>query len=226
MLVYFGKRALFLFGPEQPRARTTLAFLSSAAASIAISYRCHLHRQPRPSAVCFSHLASRCFLCALSSRLQVDTSTVPRQQSRLPLQLLPQTTPVHALVHLNMTGTSVQDRTPEFRSILSQAQKRLASNKVGAQRQALLSDSQRQQANGSAAPGQGKRVARSEFARKAAEIGRGITSTTAKLQRLAECRCQTVLVRLRGHELTNRSGKTKDAIRRPTSRNLRVDIRD
>ncbi|KAF3407510.1 Integral membrane protein sed5 [Talaromyces pinophilus] len=82
-----------------------------------------------------------------------------------------------------MTMASIQDRTTEFRSILGQAQKRMASNKVGAQRQALLSDSQRRQANGSP-EGPGKR--RSEFARRAAEIGRGITGTTAKLQRLAE----------------------------------------
>lgn len=83
-----------------------------------------------------------------------------------------------------MAGASIQDRTPEFRSILGQAQKRLASSKVGSQRQALLSDSQRRQANGD---GEGHGGKRSEFARKAAEIGRGITSTTAKLQRLAEC---------------------------------------
>ncbi|KAL3432833.1 t-SNARE [Aspergillus tetrazonus] len=85
-----------------------------------------------------------------------------------------------------MTGPTIQDRTSEFQAILGQAQKRAASSKVGPQRQALLSDSQRQQANGSpngTAAG-GKR--RSEFARRAAEIGRGITATTAKLRRLAE----------------------------------------
>ncbi|KAL4773765.1 t-SNARE [Aspergillus nidulans var. acristatus] len=85
-----------------------------------------------------------------------------------------------------MTGPTIQDRTSEFQAILGQAQKRAASSKVGSQRQALLSDSQRQQANGSpngTAAG-GKR--RSEFARRAAEIGRGITATTAKLRRLAE----------------------------------------
>ncbi|KAL4764449.1 t-SNARE syntaxin [Aspergillus foveolatus] len=85
-----------------------------------------------------------------------------------------------------MTGPMIQDRTSEFQAILGQAQKRAASSKVGSQRQALLSDSQRQQANGSpngTAAG-GKR--RSEFARRAAEIGRGITATTAKLRRLAE----------------------------------------
>ena len=84
-----------------------------------------------------------------------------------------------------MTGPSIQDRTGEFSAILGQAQKRMASTKVGAQRQALLSDSQRKEANGFA-DGGAPRGKRSEFARRAAEIGRGITATTAKLQRLAE----------------------------------------
>ncbi|EEH44851.1 t-SNARE syntaxin [Paracoccidioides brasiliensis Pb18] len=83
-------------------------------------------------------------------------------------------------------STSVQDRTPEFQSILAQAQKRLTSSKASAHRQTLLSNAQRKEAsgspNGTAAE---KRVARSEFARRAAEIGRGITGTMAKLQRLA-----------------------------------------
>ena len=87
-----------------------------------------------------------------------------------------------------MTRPSIQDRTGEFSAILGQAQKRMASNKVGLQRQALLSDSQRREANGHAHEGDqpGKR-SRSEFARNAVGIGRGITATTAKLQRLAEC---------------------------------------
>ncbi|KAL2831096.1 t-SNARE [Aspergillus cavernicola] len=86
-----------------------------------------------------------------------------------------------------MAGPSIQDRTSEFNAILGQAQKRVASSKVGAQRQALLSDSQRQQANGSVdGSAEGAKRARSEFARRAAEIGRGITATTAKLRRLAE----------------------------------------
>jgi syntaxin 5 len=81
-----------------------------------------------------------------------------------------------------MTGPSIQDRTGEFHAILGQAQKRVATSKVGTQRQALLSDSQRRQEAEGAQTGR-----RSEFARKAVEIGRGITATTAKLQRLAEC---------------------------------------
>jgi syntaxin 5 len=85
-----------------------------------------------------------------------------------------------------MVGPSIQDRTGEFQAILGQAQKRLATSKVGSQRQALLSDSQRRQAHAET-DGQGQSRRRSEFARRAAEIGRGITATTAKLQRLAEC---------------------------------------
>ncbi|EAW09331.1 t-SNARE syntaxin [Aspergillus clavatus NRRL 1] len=85
-----------------------------------------------------------------------------------------------------MAGPSIQDRTGEFHAILGQAQKRLATSKVGSQRQALLSDSQRRQAHGDPdGQAHGKR-SRSEFAKRAAEIGRGITATTAKLQRLAE----------------------------------------
>ncbi|GAQ04684.1 integral membrane protein sed5 [Aspergillus lentulus] len=84
-----------------------------------------------------------------------------------------------------MVGPSIQDRTGEFQAILGQAQKRLATSKVGSQRQALLSDSQRRQAHADT-DGQGQSKRRSDFARRAAEIGRGITATTAKLQRLAE----------------------------------------
>ena len=83
--------------------------------------------------------------------------------------------------------TSIQDRTIEFRSILTQAQKRKGTSKVGAQRQNLLSDAQRKEANGSpdgSAPGE--RRARSEFARNAVQIGRGITATMGKLERLAQ----------------------------------------
>lgn len=85
---------------------------------------------------------------------------------------------------------SVQDRTPEFQSILTQARKRLASSKTSSQRQFLLSDAQRSDSNASppnGTPAGGKRAARSEFARRAAEIGRGISGTMVKLQRLAMC---------------------------------------
>ncbi|CAI7616534.1 unnamed protein product [Penicillium glandicola] len=86
-----------------------------------------------------------------------------------------------------MTGPSIQDRTSEFSAILGQAQKRLGTSKVGSQRQALLTDAQRRQANASPqGAAQEAKAARSEFARRARDIGRGITGTMAKLQRLAE----------------------------------------
>ncbi|KAJ5336464.1 uncharacterized protein N7506_004486 [Penicillium brevicompactum] len=86
-----------------------------------------------------------------------------------------------------MTGPSIQDRTSEFSAILGQAQKRMGTSKVGSQRQALLTDAQRRQANASPqGAAQEAKVARSEFARRARDIGRGITGTMAKLQRLAE----------------------------------------
>ena len=88
-----------------------------------------------------------------------------------------------------MATSSIQDRTAEFRAVLAQAQKRQSSTRVGSQRQSLLTESQNQAANGSPiGDGKGSRKgARSEFARRAAEIGRGITSTMEKLGRLAEC---------------------------------------
>ncbi|EON66225.1 syntaxin 5 [Coniosporium apollinis CBS 100218] len=80
------------------------------------------------------------------------------------------------------TPTSIQDRTLEFRSILKEAQRRAASSRTTQQRQSLLSASQKAAANGSApTPRQ-----RSEFARRAADIGRGISATMAKLERLAQ----------------------------------------
>lgn len=78
-----------------------------------------------------------------------------------------------------MTTSSIQDRTPEFRSILVQAQKRLAHSKPG-QNPAL----QNGISNGKAAVP--TRKERSQFARKAAEIGRGIAATVGKLERLGQ----------------------------------------
>ncbi|KAF7187687.1 Integral membrane protein sed5 [Pseudocercospora fuligena] len=79
------------------------------------------------------------------------------------------------------THSSIQDRTPEFRSILTQARKSLARQRKagGAQSQPLLP-----QQNGTATPPTRKQ--RSEFARSAAGIGRGISATMGKLQRLGE----------------------------------------
>ncbi|KAI5860970.1 putative ER-golgi SNARE complex subunit [Durotheca rogersii] len=82
-----------------------------------------------------------------------------------------------------MAVASVQDRTAEFRSVLTQVQKRQATSKVGAQRRSLLTDAQKAAANGDASHSQQHR--RSEFARRAAEIGRGIAATMGKLEKLA-----------------------------------------
>jgi syntaxin 5 len=84
-----------------------------------------------------------------------------------------------------MAVHSIQDRTSEFHSILAQAQKRQAQNKVGAKR-SLLSDAQKSAANGSAQGVQGEKQRKSEFARRAAEIGRGIAATMAKLEKLTQ----------------------------------------
>ncbi|KAK6353286.1 cis-Golgi t-SNARE syntaxin [Orbilia brochopaga] len=75
---------------------------------------------------------------------------------------------------------TVQDRTQEFRSCVTTATRRLPT--ASASRNNLLS--------GAAAPllandGEKKRLSRGEFARQAAEIGKKITATTGKLERLA-----------------------------------------
>lgn len=77
-------------------------------------------------------------------------------------------------------AVSIQDRTDEFRSILAQAQRKQALSKTGAQRQSLLSAQQKSEANGT------PQRQRSEFARNAAEIGRAISATMGKLERLAQ----------------------------------------
>jgi syntaxin 5 len=109
-----------------------------------------------------------------------------------------------------MAVSSIQDRTNEFRSVLTQVQKRQATSKVGAQRQSLLTDSQKAAANGSAT-GDGK-PRRSEFARRAAEIGRGISVTMGKLEKLAQ---RTALWReiWRYCMLTLHSGQEENALR-------------
>jgi syntaxin 5 len=84
-----------------------------------------------------------------------------------------------------MAVSSIQDRTNEFRSVLTQVQKRQASSKIGAQRQSLLTDAQKA-ADGSANGDLKQR--KSEFARRAAEIGRGISATMAKLEKLTQRR--------------------------------------
>lgn len=85
-----------------------------------------------------------------------------------------------------MAVASIQDRTNEFRSVLTQYQRKQATSKVGAQRQSLLTDSQKAAANG--VPNGDTKPRRSEFARRAAEIGRGIGGTMSKLEKLAQCK--------------------------------------
>jgi syntaxin 5 len=77
-------------------------------------------------------------------------------------------------------AVSIQDRTDEFRSILAQAQRRQAQAKTGAQRQSLLTAQEKAQANPS------PQRQRSEFARNAAEVARGVAGTMQKLERLSQ----------------------------------------
>ncbi|EGX49101.1 cis-Golgi t-SNARE syntaxin [Orbilia oligospora] len=75
---------------------------------------------------------------------------------------------------------AVQDRTQEFRSCVTTATRRLPT--ASASRNNLLS--------GASVPllandGEKKRLSRGEFARQAADIGKKITATTGKLERLA-----------------------------------------
>ncbi|KAF8476832.1 t-SNARE [Kalaharituber pfeilii] len=78
---------------------------------------------------------------------------------------------------------SIQDRTAEFHTVVNSLSRRInrpASAATGA-KQPLLSDVPDR-------PGSttGRKAARSEFARRAAEIGRNINSTMGKLERLAQ----------------------------------------
>jgi syntaxin 5 len=89
-----------------------------------------------------------------------------------------------------MAVASIQDRTSEFKSVLAQAQRRQNQNKVGAHRP-FLNDGQKAAADGNAPP------KRSDFARKAAEIGRGISATMGKLEKLAQREWITAVVGIR-----------------------------
>lgn len=80
-----------------------------------------------------------------------------------------------------MAVASIQDRTSEFKLVLAEAQKRQKASRVSAQRRSLLTDAQKTAADASA-----QQSRRSDFARKAAEIGRGISATMGKLEKLAQ----------------------------------------
>lgn len=77
-------------------------------------------------------------------------------------------------------AVSIQDRTDEFKAILAHAHRRQAQSKTGAQRQSLLTAQEKAQA--SASP----HNQRSDFARSAAQVARGVSSTMQKLQRLSQ----------------------------------------
>lgn len=86
------------------------------------------------------------------------------------------------------TPFSIQDRTKEFSTVLQDLRRRQKqSARVGSSRQPLLSDYPQQEGNGHANGNAKKSTAatRGEFARRAAEIGRSISGTVGKLERLA-----------------------------------------
>jgi syntaxin 5 len=74
-------------------------------------------------------------------------------------------------------AVAINDRTSEFRHIVTAAQRKQVG-KPGSQR--LLSDAQKSASGGGGPP------RRSEFARNAADIGRGISATMGKLHKLAQ----------------------------------------
>ena len=103
-----------------------------------------------------------------------------------------------------MTVNSIQDRTGEFRAVLAQVQKKNAQAK--GPKQSLLTEAQKRAASPN---GHVKRGSRSEFASKAAEIGRGITETMEKLERLAQREHCWILI----HAVVNlRSGSQENAL--------------
>ncbi len=99
-------------------------------------------------------------------------------------------------------AVAINDRTSEFRHIVTAAKRKQAA-KPGSQR--LLGDVQRGAESG------GEQPRRSEFARNAADIGRGISATMGKLQKLAQRR-QCYHVRPQSRALTSRSGQEEIAV--------------
>jgi len=75
---------------------------------------------------------------------------------------------------------SIQDRTYEFHTLTSSVSKRLARSGPSAAHQRLLSPSP-----GPDGQPEGRKNPRGEFARRAADIGKSITATMGKLERLA-----------------------------------------
>ncbi|MCJ1326830.1 cis-Golgi t-SNARE syntaxin [Thelotrema lepadinum] len=84
-----------------------------------------------------------------------------------------------------VTNSNIQDRTAEFRAVLAQAKRKKKGGRIGEERQTLLSK-EAQRNESPVGEGGPRRRAPKEFARRAAEIGRAISGTTQKLQRLAQ----------------------------------------
>lgn len=76
---------------------------------------------------------------------------------------------------------SIQDRTAEFQTVVSSLSRRINRPPSTAAKVPLLSDVPDRPSSTT-----GKKAARSEFARRAADIGRSINSTMGKLERLAQ----------------------------------------
>lgn len=104
---------------------------------------------------------------------------------------------------------SIQDRTSEFNTLISAATKRLARSGPSSAHQRLLvaspapgPDAQRKPKN-----------TRGEFARRAADIGKSITDTMGKLERLAMRMWPHPLPRTRAQRLTpTNSRQTQGAL--------------
>lgn len=75
---------------------------------------------------------------------------------------------------------SIQDRTTEFHALTTSASKKLSRNNPSSAHARLLS-------NGKGEEKPRRQGGRGEFARKAMDIGRAITDTMGKLERLAMC---------------------------------------
>lgn len=74
----------------------------------------------------------------------------------------------------------IQDRTTEFHALTTSASKRLNRNNPGSAHQRLLNNQNQDEHSKDRRQG-----GRGEFAKRAVEIGRGITDTMGKLERLA-----------------------------------------
>ena len=76
---------------------------------------------------------------------------------------------------------SIQDRTAEFHTVVASLSRRITRPPTTVAKVPLLSDVPDRPSSTT-----GKKAARSEFARRAADIGKSINSTMGKLERLAQ----------------------------------------